>query len=250
MEEAFFENARVDAVVMERLTVSPYITNIYGFCAMSVVTEFAGKELSDVAAKLDSMGRLQVGIQVARGLAELHAIHVAYNDLNLANLRMTEDGRPILNDFNIAVLRMQDKSTGDMCPYVSHFPNPQWRAPEEQVYSQEETDTNPPIVTEKSDIYAMGNVLYRLAVGASPWKTAGAVKLTAEEKLGVARLKRENGTEPSIPETIDQSDPPTRVMLQAMKQAFSFDPRDRPTAEDLLVFLQEGLDRIERTTGS
>jgi serine/threonine protein kinase len=248
MEEAFFENARVDAVAMERLTASPYIINIYGFCGMTVVTEYAGEEVSDVARERNSTERLKLAIKVAQGVADIHSIDprpsLAHNDLNLANLRVTADGRPVLNDFNIAVLLMKHNITGETCPFVSRFPNPQWRAPEEQVYSQHETDTNPPIVTEKIDIYALGNVLYRLAVGASPWKKPGSVKLTTEEKLVVAELKRTNGTQPNVPDDIPM-DSAVQVMLEAMRQTYRFRPRDRPTASAVVEFLKQGLERIQ-----
>jgi serine/threonine protein kinase len=245
MEEAFFENNRIDAVAMERLTASPGVVNIYALCGMSVVTEYAGKELADVAKHLNSSQILDLAVQVAQGLADVHSIDgpdqppsLAHNDLNLANLVLTPDNRPVLNDFNIAILLMKHKETGKTCPFVSHFPNPQWRGPEEQVYSEDESDINPPIVTEKIDIYALGNVFYRLAVGSSPWKRPGAKKMTREEKDKDARLKRINGTLPAIPEDILSSpDPAIQALLQAMRQCYQFDPLKRPTAAQVVASL-------------
>jgi serine/threonine protein kinase len=254
MEEAFFENNRVDAVAMERLTASPWVVNIYALCGMSVITEYAGKELADVAKHLNASQRLDFAVKVAQGIADVHSIDgdnkndnddggrvrpsLVHNDLNLANLRLTRDNRPVLNDFNICIFLMKHNETGETCPFASHFPNPQWRGPEEQVYSEYESDTHPPIVTEKIDVYALGNVLYRLAVGASPWKRPGSKKLSREEKDETARLKRTNGTLPAIPDDIVNSpDPAIQALLQAMHLCYRFDPLKRPTAAQVVTAL-------------
>lgn len=245
MEEAFFENNRVDAVAMERLTASPWVVNIYALCGMSVVTEYAGKELADVARHLNASQRLDLAVQVSQGVADVHSIDggnkrpsLVHNDLNLANLVLTPDNRPVLNDFNIAILLMKHNETGETCPFASHFPNPQWRGPEEQVGSEYESDRHPPIVTEKIDIYALGNVFYRLAVGASPWKRPGSKKVTPDEKVEIARLKRTNGMLPAIPDDILSSpDPAVQVLLQAMYLCYQFDPMKRPTAAQVVTML-------------
>ena len=43
---------------------------------------------------------------------------------------------------------------------------------------------------EKIDIYALGNILYKIAVGTSPWKYDYKVgKITSTEKVRIARAK-------------------------------------------------------------
>jgi len=267
MEEAFFENSRVDALAMERLTSSPHVINLYAYCGMTVVTQFAGRELADVANKLNSTERLELASNVAQGLADIHSIgsdgdgadksdydsvlpSLAHGDVTPSNIVFTQDGKAIWNDFNVATLLMKDDETGDVCPFQSHFPNPQWRSPEEQVYSENESNSKPPVVTYKADIYGLGNVLYRLAIGSSPWKQPGAKKLTAEEKLTVAQLKRTNGTLPHIPEdailynNTRKKDPAIDALLEAMYLAFRYDPDDRPSATLLAEFLKDNLAKI------
>jgi serine/threonine protein kinase len=242
MEEAFFKNSRVDAIAMDRLTASKHIVSMYSFCGMSVVTEFAGKELSQVVHKLDPTQRLTMGLNVAQGVADIHNEFLVHNDINLSNLVLTQDNRPVLNDFNIAIMLMQHNETGETCAFESLYPNSQWRSPEEQVLSRKR-----PVVTEKIDIYALGNVFYRLAVGTSPWKLMRSNGvLTPEDIILVAHLKGRNGTLPQIPEKVRQSkDPATQALLQAMYLAYEFDSAKRPAASFFVKYLQQSLESIQ-----
>jgi serine/threonine protein kinase len=236
---------------MERLTASRNIIDIYAYCGTSVVTEFAGKELISMVNRLSSTQRLEMAIQVAQGVADVHGLtydrpSLVHNDLNLANLVVTQDNRAVLNDFNIAILLMKHNETNETCPFVSHFPNPQWRAPEEQVTSEEESSNDPPRVTEKTDIYALGNVFYRLAVGASPWKLPRTKKISPGQKDIIARLKRDKGTLPPVPKCVEEyDDPAVQALLEAMRQAYRFQPETRPTASAIASYLVETLSEIQ-----
>ena len=246
MEDAFFENNRVDALAMERLTSSPYVIDIYAFCAMSVAQEYAGKEISSMPFKLEPEKKLDVATKVAQAVADIHSIDgteqpsLVHNDINLANLIFTNDGRPVLNDFNIAILLKKHSETGKTCPFSAQFPNPQWRAPEEQIYIEElDRHDEPPLVTQKVDVYALGNVLYRLLVGRSPWKQPLQKRLNSEEKQLVAHLKRENGTLPYIPEELrNNTDPVIGIMRKAMFECYRFNPNLRPSAREIVKILQ------------
>lgn len=260
MEDAFFENNRVDALAMERLTGSPYVIGIYGYCSMTVIQEFAGRQISD--QKLNSTESLDLAIQVASGIRAIHSIpddnenesalpSLVHNDINLANILVTDDGRPVLNDFNIAVLIMKNRTSGvnATCPFYARFPNPQWRGPEEQIVDEEDSDTEFPEVDEKIDIYAMGNVLYRLVAGGSPWKIKGKPKLSQEEKKDIARRKKYNGSMPDLPEDFnleDLTDPITAALHKAMERCYSSKPENRPSAKELVEFLETTKSQLNR----
>ncbi|EJK71491.1 hypothetical protein THAOC_07062 [Thalassiosira oceanica] len=80
------------------------------------------------------------------------------------------DGRdvPLLNDFNIAVFRKRDAETGEPCRFRGRFANPQWMSPEQQERPSDGLSSG--ILDETIDVYALGNILYKIAVGRSPWK--------------------------------------------------------------------------------
>jgi Protein kinase domain len=253
-QERYYEDTRVDAVAMERLTASPYIVQIYGYCGLSIVQEFGSKVLSQVPddGKMKADQKLALARQIATGVADIHSIRgddghfsaptLVHNDINMANLMFTRDNRPILNDFNIAILVMRHNQTGESCPFYSNFPNPQWKSPEEQVVDGEEIE--PPIVNEKIDIYALGNVLFRLAVGSAPWKRPDSERLHSYEKAAIVQLKKYNGSLPIVPLTILENakiDPALERLLAAMRLCYSFNPAERPTATQIVDFLSQPL---------
>jgi Protein kinase domain len=218
-EEAYYEHQQVDAFVMERFSSSPYILDIYNSCGLSVVTELVEEQLSHVFDKLQGIHRLKLAKQVADGIAALHHANVVHNDLNQANVAYSSvKNAPVLFDFNIAVL-------GKECPFESKYLNPQWRAPEEQ-----EMGT---LLTEKVDIYALGNIFFRFVFGSIPWGT----KLSSEQKDTIAKEKSRNGMLPPLP-SLPSNDTATKALIEIMYQCYSMDPNMRPTAGQISNSLQ------------
>jgi serine/threonine protein kinase len=247
-EEAYFENNRVDAIAMERLTKSPYVINMFGYCGMSVLTEYAGQNVGQVMGKLDPLEKLELAKMIAQGVNDVHSIggeiSLVHNDLNFANILIGKNhSRPLLNDFNIAVLMMKRNDTGETCPFTSHFPNPQWRAPEEQV---DEYGLTSKLLTEKIDIYALGNVMYRFAVGHGPWIRPDGLSLTKEQQLEIANLKMKEGALPDIPDKIGNSqEPATRAFLSIMRECYQHRPELRPSAKEVVDQLQSAIDEYK-----
>jgi hypothetical protein len=80
---------------MERLTRSPHVINVFGFCGHSVLTEFAdGPRVGELAdkSKRTALARLKFARDIAHGLADVHGIDGEGNatfvhlDVNLANV--------------------------------------------------------------------------------------------------------------------------------------------------------------------
>ena len=250
-QERYFEFSRVDALAMEQLTSCPFVMGIYGFCGMSVITQAGKEQLGPLVKKLSPRNKLIVAIQVASSIAAVHEIDgvgkpvsLVHNDVNIDNIFWGGHG-PLLNDFNIAVLMMKDKHTNTSCPFTGHFPNPQWKAPEEQLEISKQ-------LTEKVDIYGLGNLLFRFATGSVPWTEFASsvdVSLTREQKQKIAYLKSVNGATPSVPKEILESDDPyIKVILEAMKLCYKFNPHERPTARGLVRFMEMSLEELEEAS--
>mmetsp|Transcript_30064 Transcript_30064/g.60201 ORF Transcript_30064/g.60201 Transcript_30064/m.60201 type:complete len:685 (-) Transcript_30064:433-2487(-) len=132
-EDAHFEHNRIDAVAMERLTSSPHVINVFGFCAHSVMTEYAnGQRVGTLAdkSKRKPLARLKIARDIASGLADVHEIDgsgeatFVHFDINPANV-VSIDGMLKLNDFNIGVLLKRNETSGKACGFPAKYPNPQ-----------------------------------------------------------------------------------------------------------------------------
>jgi eukaryotic-like serine/threonine-protein kinase len=112
-------------------------------------------EGEDLAALLKRAGRLtservmDVGQQLCAGLAAAHAEGVLHRDLKPANVLMDSNGRVRITDFGIAV------TTRDVAP-SGLIGTLGYMAPEQ-------LENGP--VTERTDIYALGVILYELVTG-------------------------------------------------------------------------------------
>lgn len=259
-----FELNRVDGVSMEQLTHSRYITDIYGYCGTTSLQEFAGGNLAKFLPKLKPIEQLGMAAWVAAGVADIHevgkkkasgdgntavlnntiAASLIHNDINMDNILLgNRDGInvPLINDFNIAIFRKKDAKTGAPCKFRGRFFNPQWMAPEQMFTNDREDSLSIGFLNEKIDVYALGNILYKIAVGKSPWKYNfnKAPKILDEHKEKITRAKLKGG-KPKVPDEAKNSeDPSIQAVLTAMDRCYRNDPDVRPSAREISDFLNK-----------
>ncbi len=161
----------------------------------------------DLATLLKRVGRLSsekvtdVARQLCGGLAAAHAKGVLHRDLKPANILIDDDGRVRITDFGIAALRreaLQHSLAG----------TPGYMAPEQL--------TQGAALTESTDIYALGLVLYELVVGHHPYNRT--VATAAPPPRPSARV---NDVNPQL----------ERAILGALAP----DPADRPPTAALMA---------------
>ncbi|KAL7462921.1 hypothetical protein ACHAXS_004563 [Conticribra weissflogii] len=272
-----FELSRVDAVALDVVTQSRFTINIYGYCGTSSLQEFANGDLKGLLPTLEPMEKLRYAAWVAQGVSDVHGVDVhvdvdedeenrrsrgsnrtdaekvvpfIHNDLNMDNILLgTRDGVevPLLNDFNIAVFRKKDARTGEPCKFRGRFANPQWMSPEQQERPEDDLSTR--YLNEKVDIYALGNILYKIAVGNSPWKNDYKTdKITPELKAKIARAKLRGG-KPKVPADVrNTTDPSVLAILNAMDWCYRNDPELRPSAREIAYNLKAELEALERNS--
>ena len=144
------------------------IGEVHGQLYLSM--EFVDGE--DLATLLKRIGRLpedkalEIGRQLCAGLAAAHARGILHRDLKPANVMLDGEGRARITDFGLAVAGAADGRE-------AMAGTPQYMAPE-QLEGRE--------ATIRSDLYALGLVLYELFTGSRPHKGKSPRELLQERR--------------------------------------------------------------------
>ena len=171
----------------------PNICTIYGIEEAEkkhfIVMEFVdGQMLQEKKAALSMKQALDIGIQIADGLAAAHEKGIVHRDIKPENIMIRKDGRVQIMDFGLAKLRgasrlTKEGSTVGTAGYMSP----------EQVQGLE-TD-------HRSDIFSLGVLLYEMLTGQPPFKgmheTAIAYEIINVESPPPSSIK------PEIPPDLD-----------------------------------------------
>jgi len=241
-EQAYYEHDRVDSEAMERLTFSPHVINIYGFCGRSVLSEWANGPrigtLTDKARKRP-LHRLKIARDIATGISHVHFGRGDINatfvhlDVNPANVVVVGNTLKV-NDFNIGIMLKRNITSNANCGFPAQYPNPQWRSPEEANNAQN--------LTEKVDVFSMGHIFFRMICGHEPWN-----KLETRGKPSSTLLlkKVKAGIIPRIPDSVlKTSDPEEKAILDAMLACYTVNPDERPSSRDIAEFLDQELTKL------
>lgn len=220
-----YDRHRRDAIVMEQLTSSPYVVDIYGFCGNSVLTEYMDLTLddvifaNDVEVVIDSKPvpvtgalKLQWALDVARGVQALHQISggpIVHTDIQAKQFLLSPSGRVKINDFNRCRFMAQSNITGRPCPFRIPSAPGKSRSPEEYLYEA---------LDEKLDIYSVGNILYTILTQREAWDGYNGV---------VAQSRIQEGAIPEIYTNAIQDLPKSiqDALVNITKRAYAFDPQ-------------------------
>ena len=194
----FLDEARALALFSDRRIVQVHEVRPTADPPVIVMEYVDGFELGRVGPSLEYAQRARILKEVCEAVQHAHDLGVVHRDLKPANIALDAELRPRILDFGL--------STSD--PAAGHFRGtPQYVAPEQ-------LDASRPIDT-RTDVYALGVILYELLCGAPPYSGA-----TTAETLDAVR----RGT-PRLPVEID---PRTPEPLQAIAlKAFERNPADR-----------------------
>ncbi|OEU07523.1 kinase-like protein [Fragilariopsis cylindrus CCMP1102] len=267
--DEYFDLHRRDAVAMERLTFSPFVVNVHGYCGQSAINELAEGIVGGAIANLEQLDRrlrgkeedpqalflkLQLATGVSLGLAHIHNVHVsderfgrsvptmAHYDINPRNIAIMRDGSPKLNDFNIAEFMTYDPKTNATCGFRSRLHEPWWRAPEEMDM------TGTTMVTEKVDVYALGEVMFHILTTHSP---RGKMKkhLMEDARSLVREGVRPTMFEPFLSGGTNGQLKQNRIVkafMKVMDLCYEKDPEKRGTAIQVARILHKALAIEER----
>lgn len=240
-DEESFRNHQIDSIAMERLSKSRHVVDEYAFCGQSVVTEVGGSARDWIKNNtVGSYHRLLLAWDLALGMNDIHSLDtpkgrnttLMHNDINVANILHDKQGRLKFNDFNIAGLMRWNQSKP--CGYPPRFEGPLWRSPEEI--------RNVSYVSEKSDIFSMGGVLFQLLTKHQPWTWLEPNGRPTGEEVANQKVQ---GKLPFIPDKFTKSDKvEVQALLAGVRACFRPNPKKRPTAYQLARGFQQALDWV------
>lgn len=161
----------------------------------------------NLASLLRRVGRLtgtraiDIARQLCAGLAAAHVRGVLHRDLKPANVMIDHKGRVRITDFGLAVI------SGQVDRREIRAGTPRYMAPEQLAGVQ---------VTEASDIYSLGLVLYEMFTGRPAFD--------AKDVLEYLRL-HQTAMPPTPSEIVPEIDPKVEAVIMACLRK---DPADRP----------------------
>ena len=181
-----------------------------------LVTEFVdGKSLRNLietSAPLTPDEAVSLTRKIADGMAYCHQNEVIHRDLKPENILVTADGQPVIMDFGLALTKGSHRVT--YSNLSATMGTPDYMAPE-QIEGQRGD--------QRTDIYALGTILYELLSGSVPFTGDSNMVIMAQHLNGTARrLDRVN---PFIPSTL----------AAIVAKCLSRDPNQRYTDMTALV---------------
>mmetsp|Transcript_31945 Transcript_31945/g.70203 ORF Transcript_31945/g.70203 Transcript_31945/m.70203 type:complete len:592 (+) Transcript_31945:254-2029(+) len=244
------EYVRMDALVMERLTGSPRIVDIYGHCAVTVYTETLPGEIESNAVPHSHMKqsevdknfgpqndwspelKLSLALGFAEALADLHGFKdgvIVHDDVQLCQFLTDKNGNLKLNDFNRAEIMLYDEGLGEYCKYVNDGAYGNNRAPEEWWKRP---------LNEQIDTFSFGNAVYMLLTGLEPFYTVDDDKVVHEKmKRGATAYIDDRYRTRSFAES---------KLVDLIELCFKYDPEERITIFEAVNFLRKALEENEK----
>jgi serine/threonine-protein kinase len=168
-DEQFVERFRREALAVADLS-HPNILHVYDAGVVQglyyiVMAYVDGGSLKDVIGQgpMDVEMSVSIAAQMADALEHAHKRGLVHRDVKPNNILMTRDGRPLLTDFGIA--KAVHESQG-LTRTGTSIGTPEYMAPE-QIQGQK--------VDGRTDLYALGIVLYEMLVGWAPFSSTTPV---------------------------------------------------------------------------
>jgi eukaryotic-like serine/threonine-protein kinase len=211
LEERFLHEARTIAAAEHPHIVPLYAAESTGGLLYLVMRLLPGQSLAERIAqgKLSAAEAARIALECAGALAAAHAVGVVHRDIKPANILLDANGNATVTDFGIALVtsrparELLGSTTG----------TPLYMSPEQSLGEQ---------VDGRSDVYALGVVLYEMLTGTCPFPGRNATEVIAKHISA------------PIPK-LSEHEPKTPVALvRLVDRMLAKDPAGRPTAAELV----------------
>ena len=180
-----------------------------------------GRELRELMPTLPRRRLLELIAGVAEGLHHAHEQGIVHRDIKPHNIIVTGDGQPKIADFGLSrdLERTSLTEVGDLVGTPLYM-------------SPEQLRGDPAAIDRRTDVYALGVVLFEGLTGRLPIEAKSLFDL--QQKMSRAVAERPSKVRPDVPRELD------RIVLRALEKR----AEDRYTdtlqlARDLRAFLGE-----------
>ena len=216
-DPSFIEKFDREAVMAARVN-HPNLVNVFdqgvdGNKHYLVMEYVPGETLREVMKKLgplDASKALEVLKSVLAGLAAAHKAGIIHRDIKPENVLLADDGRIKLSDFGLArpvSAATQTESVLGTAAYLSP-----------ELVTRGLTDA-------RSDVYAVGILLYELVTGRQPYAGESAAHIAAQHAS--SKVAKPSEVNPGVPAIIDE------LVLYATER----EPNARPSDADAFLNL-------------
>jgi len=211
LEEQFLHEARTIAAAEHPHIVPLYSAESTGGLLYLVMRLLPGQSLEKRIAegKLPVAEAARIALECAQALAAAHAVGVVHRDVKPANILLDANGNATVTDFGIALVtsrparELPGATTG----------TPHYMSPEQSLGEP---------VDGRSDVYALGVVLYEMITGTCPFSGRNTTEVIAKHIS--APVPRVSEREPATPV----------ALARLVERMLAKDPAARPTAAELV----------------
>ncbi|KAG8774316.1 hypothetical protein FRC12_002053 [Ceratobasidium sp. 428] len=175
-----------------------------------------------VVKKWPDMNRYILCRQLIAAIEYLHHVDVIHGDIKGENVLVAEDGILKLADFGLSVMHDNTFQFSQTDPGGG---TSRWMAPELWTeYGQRSSE---------ADVYAMGMTMFEIITGKPPF-----YEIESTHQI-VIKVLQERCT-PQVPELQSETAPPeARLMYNILQWCWKYEPRERPTAQEVVALTNE-----------
>ena len=255
------EKQRIDALILQSTTSSKFTPRIYGHCGTTMLMDYAPSTLhkyiqkrllktNDEKRSTTSLDRLKISIHIASGLAALHSVNFIHNDIHDLQY-LFHDGIFKLNDFNYArpiyVHTNHNATAADASSCTtSKFSMGIYGRSLEEMQKKVEYEGFTWPTPSSIDVWMMGNLLYTILTNLTVWDDS--IRHSESYKLKMAKrivAQKVGLTQRLIPQQIlNSTDPSYQAMAKGLEMSWTYNWKDRPSAQMITDYLMDELRRI------
>ncbi len=227
-DDTVFQNRFIQEARSAARLADPHVVNVFdqgqdgemAYLVMEYLPGITLRELLREQRRLTLPQTITIMDAILSGLSAAHRAGIVHRDVKPENVLLAEDGRIKIGDFGLARATSANTATGQMLLGTIAYLAP-------ELVTRGTADA-------RSDIYALGIMLYEMLAGEQPYKGEQPMQIAYQH--ATHSVPRPSVKNPGVPEPLDE------LVLWATER----DPADRPSdAREMLDRLRE----IEKQLG-